>query len=78
MPALEDNFTANRGSFLLVVQLIRPEVQRGQQRGDVRVVPYQQGDFGAFARSVTSALSMYFTSGLATFCATSVDVNSES
>jgi hypothetical protein len=28
--------------------------------------------FGAFACSVTSVLSIYFTSGFATFCATSV------
>ncbi|MNE90497.1 hypothetical protein D3C80_1880150 [compost metagenome] len=48
MPALEDNFAANRRALVLVMKLIRFEVQRGKQRSDIRIMPDQHGNFGGF------------------------------
>ena len=78
MPALEDNLAANRGALLLVVQLVRFEIEGGEQEAMFESCPTSRVILGAFACSVTSVLSIYFTSGFATFCATSVEVNSES
>ena len=48
MPALEDYFAANWRALVLIVELIRFEIQRGQQRSNVRIMPHQQGDFRRF------------------------------
>ncbi|MNP49601.1 hypothetical protein D3C76_1437960 [compost metagenome] len=48
MPALEDDLAADRRALVLTGQLIGFKVEGFQQRGDVGVMPHQQGDLRRF------------------------------
>lgn len=45
MPALKQQFAADRSALILAGQLIGLKVQGGEQRSDIRVVSHQQRDF---------------------------------
>ncbi len=61
--------TANRRSSYWSWRLIGFKIQRRQQRRDIGIMPHQHGNLRRANASATSTLSIYFTSGAATFCA---------